>query len=52
MATQSYCRECDRAFYVVDAPDLYHSYRCPVCLFPGVLNPGEENEYPPQSEQV
>ena len=39
MAVPSYCRECDRGFYVVDDPDLQASYRCPVCLMPGERSP-------------
>jgi predicted Zn-ribbon and HTH transcriptional regulator len=39
MVVPSYCRECDRGFYVVDDPDLQASYRCPVCLTPGVAHP-------------
>ena len=39
VAVPSYCRECDRGFYVVDDPDLHASYRCPVCLMPGERSP-------------
>jgi hypothetical protein len=39
VAVPSYCRECDRGFYVIDDPNLHASYRCPVCLMPGERSP-------------
>ena len=44
VAVPSYCRECDRGFYVVDDPNLHASYRCPVCLMPGERAPASDGD--------